>query len=369
MNFPDTIDRHLAREWLKYFGLTTGAILGLFYIQNLYDNLGDFLSHGAGVTEILHYYLLLTPSLLSPVLPLSVLVATLLSFGTLHRNQEITAMRSMGRGIWSLMRVNLFFCILLSVGLFFQKNGELSKSMEKSRELHESLTQNPKDSVSKKTFFVRHLTFENASERRLWVMNRYNPTTHMGYGVYLYIRDEQGQSRERFTARTAEFVPEKGTWIFREGRQVFFDEVGFPLRFEDFPEKEMRDIEPPRTLLARQKKLEDLSFLELQELAEVNRGGESKEANRYMVCYHQAISGPFNCVLALLLGVPFAIAGNRVNPMVGATKAIGIFVGYFLLAGICRMFGEQGFLIPVVAGWLPMGLMTFYALILIVRLC
>jgi lipopolysaccharide export LptBFGC system permease protein LptF len=88
-----------------------------------------------------------------------------------------------------------------------------------------------------------------------------------------------------------------------------------------------------------------------------------------MVSYHQAISGPFNCVLALLLGVPFAIAGNRVNPMVGATKAIGIFVGYFLLAGICRMFGEQGFLIPVVAGWLPMGLMTFYALILIVRLC
>ncbi|MBT7817668.1 MAG: LptF/LptG family permease, partial [Polaribacter sp.] len=59
----------MAREGLKYFGLTTGAILGLFYIQNLYDNLGDFLSHGAGVTEILHYSLLLTPSLLSPVLP------------------------------------------------------------------------------------------------------------------------------------------------------------------------------------------------------------------------------------------------------------------------------------------------------------
>jgi lipopolysaccharide export LptBFGC system permease protein LptF len=241
--------------------------------------------------------------------------------------------------------------------------------MEKSRELHESLTQKSKDSVSEKTFFVRHLTFENVSARRLWVMNRYNPTTHVGYGVYLYLRDEQGQSRERFTARTAEFVPERGTWIFREGRQVFFDEAGFPLRFEDFPEKEMRDIDPPRTLLARQKKLEDLSFLELQELAGVNRGGESKEASRYMVRYHQAISAPFNCVLALLLGVPFAIAGTRVNPMVGATKAIGIFVGYFLLAGICRMFGEQGLLIPVVAGWLPMGLMTFYALILIVRLC
>jgi LPS export ABC transporter permease LptG len=368
VNFPDTIDRHLAREWLKSFGLTTGAILGLFYIQNLYDKLGDFLSHGAGVTQILHYYLLLTPSLLSPVLPLSVLVATLLSFGTLHRNQEITAMRSMGRGIWSLMRVNLFFCILLSVGLFFQENGELSKSMEKSRELHESLTRKSKDSVSGKTFFVRHLTFENASARRLWVMNRYNPAAHVGYGVYLYLRDEQGQARERFTARTAKFVPETGTWIFREGRQVFFDETGLPLRFEDFSEKEMRDIDPPRILLARQKKVEDLSFLELQELAGVNRGGESKESSRYMVRYHQAISGPFNCVLALLLGVPFAIAGTRVNPMVGATKAIGIFVGYFLLAGICRILGEQGALSPVVAGWLPLGLLSIYAAWLIFRL-
>ncbi|MBT3467992.1 MAG: YjgP/YjgQ family permease [Opitutae bacterium] len=368
MNFPNTIDRHLGREWLKSFSLTTGAILGLFYIQNLYDKLGDFINHGAGVTQIAHYYILLTPSLLSPVLPLSVLVATLLSFGTLHRNQEIAAMRSMGCSIWSLIRLNLFFCILLSVGLFFQGNGALSQSIEKSRELHESLTQKQQDPSAKNNFFVRHLTFENTSAQRLWVMNRYNPMTQMGYGVYLYFRDEQGHCRERFTARTAEFIPESGTWVFREGRYVVFDEAGFPLRFEDFPEKEMRDIDPPRTLLARQKKMENLSFLELQELVMVNRAGEDKEARRYMVRYHQAISGPFNCVLALLLGVPFAIAGTRVNAMVASTKAIGIFVGYFFLVGIFRMFGEQGFLSPVFAGWLPMGLMTFYALILIIRL-
>ena len=52
----DTIDRHLAREWLKSFGLTTGAILGLFHVQNLYDNLGDFLEHGAGAAEIFRYH-------------------------------------------------------------------------------------------------------------------------------------------------------------------------------------------------------------------------------------------------------------------------------------------------------------------------
>lgn len=363
----DTIDRHLACEWLKSLGLTTGAILGLFYIQNLYDNLGDLLEHGAGAAEILQYYLMLTPALLSPVLPLSVLVATLFSYGSLHRNQEITAMRSTGRSVWSLMRVNMFLAALLSAWLFLLGNGGLSKSVEKSREFYEELVQKPFDPASAEVAAIKHLTFENASSHRLWVMNRYDPSAHKGHGVYLYLRYASGQARERFTSRTAEFMPETATWIFREGRQVFFDEAGLSLRFVDFEELKMEGLDPPWALLARQKKLSELSLRELRELAGVSQGGQGSEARRYGVRYHQALAGPFNCMLALLVGVPFAIAGTRVSPMVGATKAIGIFVGYFLLGGAFRMLGQQGILEPVVVGWLPMGLMALYALFLIGR--
>ena len=364
----DTIDRHLAREWLKSFGLTTGAILGLFHVQNLYDNLGDFLEHGAGAAEIFRYHLLVTPSLLSPVLPLSVLVATLLSYGALHKNQEITAMRSMGKGIWSLLRVNLFFASLLSVALFVLNNGGLSYSTESSRALYDELISKHGSKGSEDTSTLSHLTFENALEHRLWVMNAFNSTESKGRGVYLYQRDAEGQPIERLTARSVSFDSQSQSWKFQLGRQVFFDPEGLPLRFVDFEEKIITGLDTPKVLLASQKKVDDLSLRELQDLASKSNLGHGSESRRYGVLYHQSIAQPWNCVLALLIGVPFAVGGTRVNPMVGATKAIGIFVAFFLISGLCRFLGEEGSLAPFVAGWLPLVLLGAYAMFLIIRL-
>ena len=362
MSFPDTIDRHLGREWLKSFGLTTGFVLGLFYIQNLYDNLGDFLKHGAGIVEILKYFLWLTPSLLLPVLPLSVLVSTLISYGTLHRNQEITAMRSTGRGIWGLMRMNLFFGVLLSAGLYLLGSGGLSLSVEKSREIHERLAW--KETNLKETGWIQHLTFENSAARRLWVMNRFHQPTNTGYGVYLYRRDEQGQVLERFTSRTAVFDADTDTWTFREGRRVPFNKAGLPKQLDDFKELKLQNIDSPRMLLARQKKIGDLSIKELQDLKKVHAGGGDKESKRYAVRYHQALAGSFNCVLALMVGVPFALGGTRTNPMVGASKAILIFVAFLILSGLSRLLGEQEIIKPIVAGWSPLLAMGLFALYL-----
>ncbi len=363
----DTIDRHLAREWLKSFGLTTGAILGLFHVQNLYDNLGDFLAHGAGAGDILWYHLLVTPSMLSPVLPLSVLVATLLSYGALHRNNEITAMRAMGRGMWGLLRLNLVFAALLSAVLFLLGTGGLSQSVESSRALYDELVRQQSAEQPGEAAVLRPLTFENAQQRRLWVMNAFNPAEAKGRGVYLYLRNVEGQPVERLTARTASFDAESGGWTFQQGRQVFFDPEGLPVRFVDFEEKVLAGLDAPDMLLASQKKVGELSLRELRDLAFANEEGRGSEARRYGVRYHQSVAQPFNCVLALLIGVPFAIAGTRVNPMVGATKAVGIFVGYFVLSSACRFLGEGGLLMPAVAGWLPVALFGAYALVLMGR--
>jgi lipopolysaccharide export system permease protein len=363
----NTIDRHLAREWLKSFALTTGAILGLFYVQNLYDNLGDFLDHGSGAGEILRYYMLVTPAMLSPVLPLSVLVATLLSYGALHRNQEVTAMRAMGRGIWGLLRLNLMFTALLSVGLLLLGQGAISNSVERARTLYDAMVSQSEAGADVRQARIQPLVFRNPAADRLWVMNQYDPESASGRGVYLYFRAEGGSPVRRLTARTVAYDPGSGQWRFREGREVLFDKGGMPTRFTDFKEKILGGMDSPGAILASQKQVDDLSLRELRELAGSTHAGHAGKTRRYGVRYHQAVASPFNCMLALLIGVPFAVAGTRVNPMVGATKAIGIFVSYFLLSSACRMFGEQGLVTPVLAGWLPIGLMGFFALVLLVR--
>lgn len=371
MSFPNTIDRHLCKEWLKTFLLTVGAILGLFYVQNLYDNLGDLLKQKASALEIFEYYLLITPAMLSPVLPLSVLIATLLSYGGLHKNQEINAIRAMGKGLFHLMRCNLLITILLTGGLYWLSMEGLSWSVEKSREKFEFLRERYASSSNQEgensLEWVQSISFENRTTRQIWICNRYHKPSQTAHGVYLYFRDRQGNEQERLTARTAKWNPESQMWDFREGRRVFFDEAGHPLQFEDFQVRSLAGLDAPGTLLAPKRKLSDLSLRELRDQATAGFEGKSKDAIRYQIRYHQSLASPINCILGLLIGVPFAIAGQRINPMVGATRAIAIFVMYFILAGFCRMLGEHALLVPIAAGWLPPVVFSIYALRLLVR--
>ena len=365
LEFPNTLDRHLFREWIKAFGLTTGAVLGLFYVQNLYDNLGDFLEKGTSWSEILMYYLFITPSLLVPVLPLAVLISTLLSYGALHRNQEINAMRAVGCGLFRLMRANLLFAVFLALVMYILGMGGLSWSVEKSREKIEAVQERPQDAEGRKNEmsygWIHKIAFENSRSRHLWVMNRYHKPTKTGHGVYLYFRDERGNEDERLAARYATWEPVSGKWYFRQGRRVFYNKEGEPLRFENFALRVMDGLDGPATLIAPKRKLGELSLRELRSQSLASSEASGSRALGYKIRYQQALANPLNCIFGLLLGVPFAITGQRVNPMVGATRAIGIFVGYFFLTGLCRMLGEHALLEPVAAAWIPPVVLCVFA--------
>ncbi len=366
LKFPNTLDRHLFQEWIKSFGLTTGAVLGLFYVQNLYDNLGDFLDKGTPWLEILLYYLLITPSLLVPVLPLAVLISTLLSYGALHRNQEINAMRAVGCGLFRLMRANLLFAGILTLVMYALGSGGLSWSVEQSREKIEAVKERSQKSgepVNEMEYgWVHKVAFENSRTRHLWVMNRYHKPTLTGYGVYLYFRDERGNEHERLASRYATYDPVSQKWYFRQGRRVFYDEDGHPLRFENFALRVLGSLDPPSTLVAPKRKLSELSLRELKDQAHASAMGGGKQALGYRIRYQEALASPLNCIFGLILGVPFAISGQRVNPMAGATRAIGIFVGYFLFSSLCRILGEHALLEPAAAAWIPPVVLCSFAI-------
>ena len=57
--------------------------------------------------------------------------------------------------------------------------------------------------------------------------------------------------------------------------------------------------------------------------------------------------------LALRLAVPFAVSGVRVNPAVGVSKSLGLFVIYFLLVKASYALGGRDVIAPFYAALLP----------------
>src|SRR5262249_20266422 len=83
---PSLLDLYVARQYLRVFALGVVSLLGIFYISTLMD-LADKLFRGTTTTALLlRFFYYQTPMFVYYVIPMSVLVATLVTIGVMTKN-------------------------------------------------------------------------------------------------------------------------------------------------------------------------------------------------------------------------------------------------------------------------------------------
>jgi len=360
------LDRHVFSEWLKIFLLSIGAILGLLVLERLFSTLKELLEYGATPAQALQYYLILLPSTLPEILPLSLLISILFSLGNLHRNNEITAMRATGL---SLKRIALPLWItggLFTVAVFWLQAETVPWSVEKSRTLWQNYAFSAELEEGRKAEevgLIRNLSFYNHRDRRIWFINRFSEFNYRAFGVTVHRLGPGQKEVSRYVANEGFFDDIEGHWVFLEGREITFDrQTGEPIRSQPFRTRSLPAFsETPQLMKLREKRPKDLSLFELQELLGYLSGSEDPGIPEYRTRYHGILASPFVCLIVVGLATPFAVSGVRVNPMVGVSKALGLFFLYYLTASIFIMLGSQGVISSVIAAWLPNLIMLAFA--------
>src|SRR6266849_3185117 len=104
ITFPNILDRYILREFLKILGLVIISTAALFTVIDYTEIASDIRENHIALHTVLSYYRFSVFSILNWTLPISVLVATLVTFGVLSKNNEVTAFKSGGV---SLFRVAL----------------------------------------------------------------------------------------------------------------------------------------------------------------------------------------------------------------------------------------------------------------------
>jgi lipopolysaccharide export system permease protein len=351
------IDRHILREWLGILGLVLAATLGLLVMHALYDDLEDLLRLGAGAGEVTAYCFVKTPGFLATLLPLCLLVSVLYALGKLHHANEITAMRAAGLGLGRITRAvwvgGACFCALV----WWLNSTVVPWSVEETRKFWEEL-QVRRDLAGKPANLVAArtaLTFENAADRRLWFINRYSQFTGRAYGVTISERDEQGRETTRWLAAEAWRDAKGGGWTLRDGRELSFDPAsGEVLKPAAFREKKIaRFDEDPELMQVYDAKPDALSLYELRRVIAHHRETGSPKLRAYELRLASVLAESLMPLVIIAFAVPFAVAGVRVNPAVGVTKALGLFVLYFIAMRVGLVLGGRGALAPAVAAVLP----------------
>ena len=111
------LNRYLLKELTTPLFTTLFILIFVLLSQFILKNLDRFLGKGLSFTVILKFLLLNSAWIISLAIPMAVLVTTLMTFGKLSSNNEITAFKASGIKYNTLLKPCLYFSITILIFL------------------------------------------------------------------------------------------------------------------------------------------------------------------------------------------------------------------------------------------------------------
>ncbi|MDR1676119.1 MAG: LptF/LptG family permease [Tannerella sp.] len=143
----------LLKTFLPLFIMTFGICLFIILMQFLWKYIDDMVGKGIELSvlaEMLSYAAL---SLVPMALPLSVLLASLMTFGSLGEQFELLAMKAAGISLFRIMKPLIVVLCFVAVGAFYFQNNIIPPSQVKMWTLLYSMRQkSPELDIPEKTF-------------------------------------------------------------------------------------------------------------------------------------------------------------------------------------------------------------------------
>ncbi|MCR9262887.1 MAG: LptF/LptG family permease [Flavobacteriaceae bacterium] len=125
------LDQYILSRFLYNFFSSFVILIVIFIFQGIWLFIDDLAGKGLGMVIIGKFIFYFIPTLVDKVLPLTVLLSSILTFGTFAENYEFAAMKASGISLQRGMRSLVIFVLFLGVVTFFFANNVIPKSEQK----------------------------------------------------------------------------------------------------------------------------------------------------------------------------------------------------------------------------------------------
>jgi len=105
------LDRYILTTYLKTFLNVFIILMFIFILQSVWLYISELAGKDLAITVIFRFLLYVTPTLIPLILPLTILLASIMVFGSFAENYEFAAMKSTGISLHRAMRsLSCFYC-------------------------------------------------------------------------------------------------------------------------------------------------------------------------------------------------------------------------------------------------------------------
>ena len=345
------LDSYIFREMAPPFVIGLGAYL-LFQFLNIFFLAADYVinQHASGLL-VLRFLILRVPQAAPLAFIFGCLFGTMLAFGRLVADNEITALRTSGISFWRIARVPLLF------GL-----GAFLLSWFINEELAPKATQ-----LSTRTFYqiIYHTSAlpiepqifrKDPTTGRVFFVNTVDSITHEMSDVMIFDRGTSSPFDSVMTAKQAYIKDGKlhlqHPTIIRFKTSGFVDvenrseeiTVGLPLDInaDEFFNQSGGD---PTSLDSK-----TLSS-QIKALQATGTGGQAIDNLQLILASRRAL--PFGCFIAILVSLPLAVVFGRRGRELGMALSLTVMFVYYLAASAMAALGRNGVVDATLASWTP----------------
>ena len=357
------VDTYILSNFLFYFVLLLSSFVLMALVYNFFELLSHIVKNKIAMTRVFTYLAFLTPKLIYDTLPISVLVAVLVTFGVLTKNNEVTAFKACGVSVRRLAIPVLLFSGFLSAGLFAFDHYYIAEANRKQDAIRNEIMARPVQ-----TYLRPDRKWIFGGNNRIFYYKYYDTTENVMVGVNVYeLAPNSFELQREIAAERAQWQPALKTWIFQKGWARDIHGVNETnVRYYQattFPELN----EPPSYFLKEVKQDKQMNYLQLQRyIADLQQSGF--DTVRLRVQFYKKFSVPLFALIMAMISIPFGfLVGNR-GAMAGIGVSIGIAMAYWGIGQLFEQIGDVNQLPPAVAAWAPDALFSLAGLYLLLRM-
>ena len=129
------LDRYIIKTFFGPFLFIFSVLFFIFIVNIIWIQLGQFLGKGLTTFQIMKLLFYLGVSVVSMVLPLTILLASIMSFGELGERYELAAMKAAGISLTRVMLPLFGVAAILAVMLYFFSNNIIPDFQRKAKNM------------------------------------------------------------------------------------------------------------------------------------------------------------------------------------------------------------------------------------------
>ncbi|MGF1590932.1 MAG: LptF/LptG family permease [Pleurocapsa sp.] len=330
-------------------GLSIGAVFEL--IRKVTDS-GLFWGVAAKVL------LLRMPEFIVFAFPMSILLATLMTYSRLSSDSELIALRSIGVNIYRLIMPAIAFSLcIVAITFWFNNLVAPAASYQASETLKEALGQTRPDFETQNILFPEYNNIKTEDGDTKEVLTRlfYAEEFDGEQMKNLTVFDRSGKSVSQIVvARSAHWNVLENIWDFYDGTIYL---VGVNGSYNNVVRFQHQQLALPQTALdltKKSKKTNEMNIFEAREYLEViKHSADEQKIRKWEVRIQEKIALPFACLVFALIGAVLGVQPQDSGKATSFGICIGLIFGYYLLSFISQSLGISGVVPPWLAAWLP----------------